>query len=1585
MRVTFTRFILAFAALYFGVAAFAQNNSSLPDRSECPGVLGACGYQNAMPANNPNNLPAANSGPNPSPQNGNGTLGVIYDVAKCGLDYTTASQRLGKRGSLAGVNQPAPFVIAGIPACAVIEKAYLWAEGSGNGAAQTATVAGPFGTANFPMAIVGQGPDKCWGYSGSYTYRADVTSVIGGNGTYNISGILTNPPTSGNDMDGATLCVIWSLPSANFQGRVIIADGAYVVNGGVANYNMPINPAVCGATTGGKGFMCVGDIQFNPTSWSINGTAMALGWNWWDCRQTATAFAAAQASCNFNVNTGGDCFNLCVAAAYFRTTTCAACPTTSALTITTSSTQATCSNCNGSATVTGVTGGSGPYTYSWAPSGGTGATATGLCPGTYTVTVTANAGCLTSTAAVTITSAGGGLTLSGTQTNVLCNGQCTGSATNTVTGGTAPFTFTWSPAAANSTVGNNNTGTGLCAGTYTVNVTDVNGCTGSRTFTITQPTALTATQTQTNVLCNGGSTGSAAVTASGGTPGYTYSWAPSGGTGATATGLAAGNYTCTITDANGCFITRTFSITQPTALSATQSQTNILCNGGTGSAAVTPSGGTPGYTYSWAPSGGTGATATGLTVGNYTCTITDANGCVITRTFSITQPTALTATQSQTNILCNGASTGSASVSASGGTPGYTYSWAPSGGTGATATGLAAGNYTCTITDANGCVITRTFSITQPTALTATATSTAVLCFGGNTGSAAVTAGGGSPGYTYSWAPSGGTGATASSLTAGTYTVTVTDANSCTVTATTTITEPPQLTVAVTTIPSTCGNANGSASATQAGGTGPYSFNWTPGNVTTATLPNVLAGNYQITVTDANGCAATAIATINNMGNPVASILASDSVSCFGGNDGWAAAAASSGTGPYSYLWSNNDADSLAGNLTVGSYTVTVTDANGCTDTASVTIFEPTQLTATTTQVDVLCFGNSTGSATVSAAGGTPVYSYSWTSGGTAATENNLAAGSYTCTITDANGCTTTASVTITEPPQLTATTTQVDELCFGGTNGSATVTPAGGSPAYTYLWTSGGTAATESNLAAGSYTCTITDANGCTTTASVTLTEPTAVVASATAVDAHCNQSDGSATGSATGGTGSYTYTWLPSGSGATLSNIPAGSYSVIVTDANGCADTAAISVLNLNGVNASLVSSNNISCFGGNDGDITINATGGNPTYTYSWTPNVSSSATANTLTAGNYQVVVTDLDGCTSTVSVTLTQPTALTITAAANPAAVCEGTPVSLSSTPSGGTPAYTITWNPGALAGQNQTLIPAATTTYTVDVTDANGCTANATVLVTVNAMPSAALTADVTEGCAPLCVNFLDSSLLASGTITSWQWNFGDNNTSTSQNPSHCYSTPGTYNVSLTVTTAAGCTGTINMNGYIHVYTNPIAGFSATPQPTTILNSTVYFTDTSSAATSWNWSFGDVANSTSTAQNPNFTYPDPTCYSVVLTVSSADGCVDTATQIICIDPDVSIYVPNTFTPNEDGTNDVFYPVTIGIDPDKYELWIFDRWGNMIFYTDDLNDGWDGRVQGSADICQIDTYVWKIKAIDVLGKKHNLIGHVNLIK
>ncbi|MGP8215343.1 MAG: hypothetical protein ACLQQ4_07255, partial [Bacteroidia bacterium] len=446
------------------------------------------------------------------------------------------------------------------------------------------------------------------------------------------------------------------------------------------------------------------------------------------------------------------------------------------------------SPCNITATTTGDDP---TVTYSWAPGGATTASISAATTGTYTVTITDGNG-FTATANKAITTL---TTVASVSSEVTCFGLSNGNATNTASGGTAPYTYSWTNSSSVVVSTAQTTGTILPAGNYTVTVTDAIGCTATATVAITQPTAPSVTiASQVNELCNGASTGSiTANAATGGTGAFTYAWTPSGGTNLTASGLSAQTYTITATDANGCAATATATITQPASAPAITiaSQVNVLCHGSnTGSiTANAATGGTGAFTYAWTPSGGTNLTASSLTAQGYTITATDANGCTATASTTITQPASLPtiSVSSQVNVLCHGASTGSITANAAtGGTSPYTYAWTPSGGTNLTASGLSAQAYTITATDANGCTATANTTITQPASSPAITIASQVneLCHGASTGSITANAAtGGTGAFTYAWTPSGGTTLTASGLSAQAYTITATDANGCTATA----------------------------------------------------------------------------------------------------------------------------------------------------------------------------------------------------------------------------------------------------------------------------------------------------------------------------------------------------------------------------------------------------------------------------------------------------------------------------------------------------------------------------------------------------------------------------------------------------------------------------------------------------------------------------------------------------------------------------------------------------------------------------------------------------------------------------------
>ncbi len=1335
--------------------------------------------------------------------------------------------------------------------------------------------------------------------------------------------------------------------------------------------------------------------------------------------------------------------------------------------IATTSKNVSCNGGNTGSAIVTAAGGTTPYTYKWNPSAQTNATATGLSAGSYTVTVTDAHGCI-STSTTTITQPPV-LTVTASGINLTCHGDSSGTFSAIATGGTPGYKYLWAPCGCTHATVN-----GATAGVYSVVVTDTNGCTASATVTLTQPNALVTSIASTNITCNGANNGSATLTVSGGTGAYAYSWNPSAQTNATATGLSAGSYTVTVSDAHGCSATATATITQPTILTATAATTaNVSCNGGNnGNAKVTTTGGTSPYTYLWNPSAQTNATATGLSAGNYTITVTDAHGCTVTATTTITQPPILTATTSGTNLSCNGDSTGIIIVVANGGTGPYKYLWAPCGCTEDTVYGAKANAYSVVVTDANGCTASAILTITQPTLLTATATTISnVNCNNANNGSASVTASGGTSAYKYLWSPSVQTNATATGLSAGNYTVTVTDAHGCTSTAITTITQPTVLSISsITAINVSCNNANnGSASVTATGGTSPYNYLWNPSGQTNATATGLSAGSYTITVTDAHGCIATATTIITQPLVLSATATTLNNVTCNGANNGSANVVSTGGTTPYTYLWSpSSQTNATATGLSAGTYTVTVTDAHGCTTSAITTITQPLVLTtAIASSTNVSCNSANNGSASASVNGGTNPYNYLWSpSGQTNATATGLSAGFYTITITDAQGCTAAATITITQPPVLSTTATATNVSCNSGNNGSVTAAPAGGTGPYNYVWNpSGQTNATASGLSAGSFTVTVTDAHGCTTTATANVTQPSILNAVVTTTNIRCNNANnGTANVIATGGTTPYKYLWNPSGqTNATATGLNAGNYTLTVTDGNGCTATASATITQPAQLLAATTVLSNINCNGGNNGSANVTVLGGTTPYAYQWNPSGQSNSMATGLGAGAYTITVTDANGCTDIKSVTITQPAPLTVSVKSSAQAICSGQSVNLSTNTSGGTAPYTYSWSNGSTLS-SITVAPIKTTTYIVTITDANGCTTIGTITIavnppitavaqnasvcpgqsayivvnakggdgqysfnwtpggnttqslsitpsstttytiiitdgcsskadtvystiTVNPLPDVAFGADNTQGCAPLCVQFRNYSKIGAGSIVQWDWNFGDGSISSEQYPIHCYAKPGKYTVILTATSASGCSAGLTKVNYINVYGTPTASFTANPQPTDINNPLINFTDQSSdkdGIATWMWTFGEPGDSNSSYdENPYHRYKDTGTYKANLIVVNVHGCVDSVTHDVVIGPDFTLYFPNAFTPNADGTNETF--TAKGSYVKEFEMYIYDRWGMKLYHTTDIEKGWNGTVDGGNTICQEDTYVYVATASDPRGNKHQYLGKVTLIK
>lgn len=1250
-------------------------------------------------------------------------------------------------------------------------------------------------------------------------------------------------------------------------------------------------------------------------------------------------------------------------------------------------TNITCNGRNNGIAIANVSNGQAPYTYLWSPGGSTNSSISNLSVGTYKVVVT-DANRCSDSATVVITQPAVLTASISSLINVRCNGGNSGSATASANGGTAPYNYAWS---------NGNTGAtdnNLSVGTYTVTIQDLNGCTATASVTLTQPNAVVAgVSAVTNITCNGGNNGTATANGNGGVAPYNYLWS-NGNTNALDINLSVGTYTVTVSDANGCTATTTATITQPAAVVANAIvANNVSCNGGNnGSASVSVTGGTMPYAYLWS-NGGTAFVNNNLTVGTYSVTVTDANGCTGTASVTIAQPSPIVAIVGvMNNVSCFGGNNGATGSYVTGGMAPYSYLWS-NGNTFFAAVNLSAGTYTLTVTDANGCTETASTTITQPSAIIPTISSVVNLsCNNSNNGSATASATGGVPTYTYTWS-NGNTGATASNLSAGTYTVTVGDSHSCNGTASITITQPASIIASVSAVTnvSCFGGNNGTATANANGGAAPYAYLWSNGN-TNATALNLNAGTYTVTVTDANGCTVTTNATITEPAQLVVLATTLNPVGCNGGLNGTAQATVNGGIAPYNYLWSNGNTSSANNNLSAGTYTVTVTDANACTNSTSVIVSQPAQLTATTGSItNVSCNGGNTGSATAIPGGGTPPFSYLWTPGNNRnITANNLVAGNYTLNVTDANGCSATAVVAITQPLPLAASFTSQEPLCSAMSNGSLDAQVRGGVGPYNYSWSTvpAQTAQMATGLSAGTYTLVVTDANGCTLNSPTALTQPASLSASITNTinDACYGYHVGKAGATAIGGTAPYTYAWTtnPVQAYPVASGLSAGTYTVTVTDSHGCTNTTTATITQPSRIMTTVAGQDSI-CKGNNT-TLTASSNGGNGgPYFYTWS---NGNGPGNTIIVSpnyytTYTVTASDGAGCHGDTVTINVMPLAITpVAVTVSPSqAVCAGDSVTVSvSVDKSNSGNVTIQWSNNLVGAGPFRLAPLTTTTYSVTVTDRCGNNVVKTVTVTVNPLPVINIPQQSGNSCKAVTLNFSDNNQNNAG--SSYVWNFGDNQTSHQSSPSHDYDQTGRYVVTVNITSPYGCKS--STQAFVDIKINPSssAHFVVDPHVESVANPVFTFADNSANTTSWEWNFGD--GSTSRTQNPVHTYPSVIgSYNVHLVTTNSYGCADSTDDSVHIIPDFRIYIPNAFSPNGDDLNDQFTAKGIGIA--TFMMMIFDRWGNLLYTTHDINKGWNGRVGSSNEVAQEDTYVYKIEVTDIFGEPHSYLGAATLIK
>ncbi len=874
--------------------------------------------------------------------------------------------------------------------------------------------------------------------------------------------------------------------------------------------------------------------------------------------------------------------------------------------------------------------------------------------------------------------------------------------------------------------------------------------------------------------CFGLPTGSITASVSGGTAPFTYNWS-TGATGSTLSNIGAGNFSVTVTDGAGASVSESATVTEPTvvtvSLSANTCQVPFLIT-------ATGNGGNPPYSYTWS----TGASGSVITVpgaGTYCVTMTDQNLCGAVNCITVT-PNPLDVSVETEGLTCPDSDDGEVQAIVTGGTPPYTYAWS-NGATTAGQTGLPPGTYSVTVTDSGGCSDSASGAVSAPPPLTSDVTGAGPDCAAGSNGSATASAGGGTPPYSFLWS-TGATAATITGLAAGAYTVTITDANACEIVDMITLTPISSLTAMATATPESCPGFNdGTATATAMNGVPPYIYLWSNGGVT-QTITGLIPGTYTVTIIDGSGC--TAMATVDVGAAPPLNIsLSSTPVTTCGAADGAATVTINQGQPPLTIAWSTGASTAMISGLAGGTYSVTVTDGNGCTSNGSVLVIEPPAVTVTVTATDTVCAGEATGMATAMISGGTTPFTYSWNTGETTPTIDNLPAGTYSVTVTDANGCQATGSATIAEAPQIVATITGTEIVCGPGATGEATVTATGGTPPYSYTWSTGESTESIDGLGEGAYSVIITDASGCTATAEITIDVVDDLDLEIVGRDVLCH---GNASGSILvtpfGGTPPYTFSWSTGATTNEITNLVAGSYSVTVTESEGCFIEATIVIneppeleLNLSGTD--------VTCAGDNDGTASAAVTGGTPPYTYLWS-NGATTADISGLVAGTYSLTVTDANLCVITGSIIIEEPPQFQGSVITVVDILCAGdTNGSATVSVSGGTPPYTYNWSNGQ-TGATGTGLSAGN--YTVTVMDASGCTDD--ILVVITEPPVLDVSAGTTVGAT--CDNATDGEVsvtVSGGTPPyTYSWSNGATTSSISNLSAGAYS--------VTVTDANGCT-----------------------------------------------------------------------------------------------------------------------------------------------------------------------------------------------
>jgi len=960
-----------------------------------------------------------------------------------------------------------------------------------------------------------------------------------------------------------------------------------------------------------------------------------------------------------------------------------------------------------------------------------------------------------------------------------------------------PYTFLWSSGQTTEDI------SGIGAGTYTVYVTDDNGCMDSATFNLNNISSMNTVISVTDVVCSGSSNGAIDVTTSGGTTPYDFSWS-SGPTTEDLASITEGIYTLTITDDNGCILTEDVTVNSTPPISITlNNATNEVCSQVNGAIDVNVSGGSGSYGYSW-DNAATTEDLVNIGVGTYFITVTDGNGCTALESFSIINDVSNCSqfcylnvvSESITNEIC-GDGTGAIDITVMDAASPYILSW----NTGATTddiSSLGAGTYTVTILDANQCELIEGITVLNESgSLSIASYAVANENCGNADGAIDISVVGGTAPYTFSWSNAEIT-EDVNSLVAGTYDVTITDDLGCEITESFTVSNNTgTLSESAVVSNETCGNGAGSINLTVSGGVAPYTYVWNSGP-TTQDISSLSAGSFNVTITDDVGCILnSANYTITNLpGDLTLLSLNITNENCLDGT-GAIDIEIINGDPPYSYAWSNAAITQDITGLSAGIYSCTVTDNLGCEVlTGDQNVFnQGGSLSATTNAiVDEVC-GDGTGSIDINTVGGTSPYTYSWDNGGSTEDISGLSAGAYILTITDDNGCVLdyVENVQNLSPGFTVAITSTTDEVCGDG-SGAIDIATSGGAAPISFIWSNGDITEDLSGINAGNYSVVITDNNGCEINTSASISGAGIVMNAVNISDEICGDLSGGIDIDFVGGLNPYTFAWSNGSSTEDISNLAAGDYNLTITGSNGCAFNDIYTVNNnTNGLTivSTIVTDENC---GDGAGAIDVTISGGANPISFDW-DNGSTTEDLTGLSAGNYNLIVEDVNGCALNTAATVINNSA-GFAASINTITDenCGDGTGAVNIDVTGGQAPYVFSWDNGPstedISGLNAG-------DYEVTVTDDNGCAIVLSATVLNNTGGFAISNAVIGDASCASPNGFIDLTVTGGATPYGFAWS----NLETTEDIAGLSS--GTYD--CIITDNAGCvinySGTVSITG----------------------------------------------------------------------------------------------------------------------------------------------------------------------------------------